>query len=107
VSIQKEGQRDRRALEALAIVASAIGEPKARARIKTDRRAGIQAALAREKREITDLPEDVVAFFEGLSEDELETLGKLQETMLAARDKGFPSLAEEVEVNPLHTLAKL
>ena len=48
-----------------------------------------------------------MAFFEGLSEDELETLGKLQETMLAARDKGFPSLAEDVEVNPLHTLAKL
>jgi hypothetical protein len=107
VSYQKEGQRDRRALEALAIVATAIGEPKARQRIKADRRGGISAALAREKREITDLPEDVVAFFEGLSEDELETLGKLQETMLAARDKGFPSLAEDVEVNPLHTLAKL
>jgi hypothetical protein len=107
VSMHKEGQRDRRALEALAIVASAIGEPKARARIKADRRAGIQAALSREKREITDLPEDVVAFFDGLSEEELDTLGKLQETMLAARDKGFPSLTEEVEVNPLHTLAKL
>ena len=48
-----------------------------------------------------------MAFFEGLSEDELETLGKLQETMLAARDKGFPSLAEDVEVNPIHTLGKL
>ena len=58
-----------------------------RQRSKADRRGGIQAALAREKREITDLPEEVVAFFEGLSEDELETLGKLQETMLAARDK--------------------
>ena len=48
-----------------------------------------------------------MAFFEGLSEDELETLGKLQETMLAASEKGFPSLAESVEVNPIHTLAKL
>lgn len=107
MSRQKEGTRDQRALEALAIVATALEEPKARQRIKSDRRAGITHALAREKREITDLPEEVVAFFEGLSDDELETLAKLQATMAGVRDKGFPSLSEEVEVNPFHTLGKL
>jgi hypothetical protein len=107
MSRHKEGTRDRRALEALAIVATALGEPKSRQRIKADRRAGITHALAREKREISDLPEEVVAFFEGLSDDELETLGRLQATMVSVRDKGFPSLSEDVEVNPMHTLGKL
>jgi hypothetical protein len=99
--------KDRRALEALAILADAITDSGTRRRIHEDPRKAIEEALAKDDRSIGDLPDDVVAFFEKLSKEELKTLADLQETMAGVRDKGFPSLSEVVEVNPSYTVSKL
>jgi hypothetical protein len=99
--------KDRRALEALAILAQAITEAATRRRFQENPRDAIEEALAKDGRSIGDLPDDVVAFFEKLSKEELKTLADLQETMAGIRDKGFPSLSEVVEVNPSYTLGKL
>jgi hypothetical protein len=104
---QEKDSREQRALEALAIVAEAITEPRTRDRLNKDLRSTLSDVLAREKRDVDDLPEEVLEFFANLSEEELETLAKLQTTMTGLRGKGFASLSDEVEVNPLFTLAKL
>jgi hypothetical protein len=104
---QEKDSREQRALEALAIVAEAITEPRTRDRLNKDLRSTLSDVLAREKRDVDDLPEEVLEFFANLSEEELETLAKLQTTMTGLRGKGLASLSEEVEVNPLFTLAKL
>jgi hypothetical protein len=104
---QEKDPRDQRALVALAIVAEALAEATTRDRLKKDLRTTLSEVLAREKREIGDLPDEVVEFFANLSSEELEALAKLQSTMTGLKDKGFASLVEEVEVNPKFTLAKL
>jgi hypothetical protein len=104
---QERDQRDQRALEALAIVAEALAQAETRDRLNKDLRTTLSEVLKREKREIGDLPDEVVEFFANLSPEELEALAKLQSTMTTLKDKGFASLVEEVEVNPKYTLAKL
>jgi hypothetical protein len=104
---QEKDPRDQRALEALAIVAEAITEPRTRDRLRKDLRATLSEELRRENRDVDDLPDEVIEFFASLSEEELEALAKLQSTMTALKEQGFASLVEEVEVNPKFTLAKL
>ena len=104
---QEKDPRDQRALEALAIVAEAITEPKTRDRLRKDLRTTLSEELGRHNRDVDDLPNEVLEFFASLSEEELEALAKLQSTMTALKEQGFASLVEEVEVNPRFTLAKL
>jgi len=104
---QEKDPRDQRALEALAIVAEAITEPKTRDRLRKDLRTTLSEELRRENRDVDDLPNEVLEFFASLSEEELEALAKLQSTMTSLKEQGFASLVEEVEVNPRFTLAKL
>jgi hypothetical protein len=107
MSIENTDERDQRALQALAIIAEAIADPESRKRIKADRRGGISDALGQHGRDIGDLPEELLAFFANLADEEIDTLAKLQTTMAGLSEKGFPSLSENVPGKPFHTLAKL
>jgi hypothetical protein len=100
-------ERDQRALEALAIWAEAITDPATRRRFERNPEETIDAALQERGHSIADLPDAVVEFFLELSVAELKTLATLQTTMVAVRDQGFTSLAEDVEVFSAATVSKL
>ena len=107
--------RDRVALEALALIANAITDESQRERFQSDPESVLRDAFLMEAGEegpskvdewIENVPEEVLSFFTSLTDDELQTLAKLQTAMVALRP-GFPSLSEDVPVDDPATLGKL
>jgi hypothetical protein len=107
--------RDPVALQALALLANLTTSPASRHQLSENPEEALiqafqNAGKSREEAEakVAEVPEEVLGFFADLSTQELQLLGRLQRTMTTARMKAdFPSLSEDVDINPPASLGKL